>query len=192
MDLTKLKKLSDLKAEKEEITSRFEEIWNQKKNKIIVEARNKFQDFFASTAFETKDLEEKIEARYDSIKISLTDSKSKAGIKAGPYYLTFEITIDMDEPQDIIYKIPVDKYDNNPVLKKVFRVRQYCSDDLTGKIEKIEQSITEIKEMTSKFKEVELGYSLIQDTTSSKNILEHQQLTLNYDDFTSVLSDIFE
>ena len=191
MQLVKLKQLADLKSKHEETTSKFEEIWSQKKNEIIEQSRNEFKNFFADTEFEIKELGEKVEATYDSIEIYLTNSKTKPGINAGPYYLTFEITIDMDEPQDIIYKIPVDKYNNDPILKKKFRVRQYCSDDLTGKIKKIEQSITEIENMIEDFQTVELGYSLIQDTTSSKNILETKQLSLNYDNFTAVLTDIF-
>ena len=192
MNLTKLKKLADLKQKHEEAAENFEKTWAQKKKEIIEQARERFKDFFTNTDFQVEELEEKIEANYDSINITLTDSKTKPDIKAGPYYLTFEIIIDMDEPEDIIYKIPVDKCESKPVLKKRFRVRQYYSEDLAEKIEKIDQSISEVEEMTTNFTEVELGFALVKDTTSSKNILETKKVILDYDDFNEVLIDIFE
>lgn len=192
MELTKLKQLADLKQKHELSAEEFEKTWTQKKTEIIEQARAEFKDFFAETDFTVQERGEKIKANYDSINISLTDSKSKPGIKTGPYYLTFAITIDMDEPEDITYKIPVDKYNSQPVLKKQFRVRQYYSEDLTGKIEKIKKSISEVEEMTDNFTDVELGFALVKDTTSSKNILETTKTQLDYDDFTEVLIDIFE
>lgn len=192
MELTKLKKLADLKRKHEATAEKFEETWAQKKDEIIKQARTEFKNFFNDTDFEIEDLGEKVKANYDSITITLTDSKTKPDIKAGSYYLTFEIAIDMDEPEDIIYKIPVDKYESKPVLKKQFRVRQYYSDDLTEKIAKIEDSISEVESMTKKFIEVDLGFDLIKDKTSSKNILETKKVILSYDDFTEILSDIFD
>jgi hypothetical protein len=191
LELSQLKKLSDLRKEHQQITTRLEENWNQSKEEIINQAQKSFRNFFAETEFDIHSSEDDLKASYDSINIILTDSQNDPGIKSGPYYLTFELKIDMDEPQETTYKIPVDEYNQTPVLKKKFRVRQYCSDTVSGKIERIERSISEIEDMIADFAEVDLGFAKIKDTTSSKNILENKDLTLEYEKFKNVLADIF-
>ncbi|MGM0502669.1 MAG: hypothetical protein ACQERJ_09050 [Bacillota bacterium] len=191
MDLEKLTKLADLKHEQSEITSALDQAWTGKKEEVIQQARQDFESFFATTDFNVEKKDDTLIANYDSINILLNNSQHEPSIKSGPYYLTFELTIDIDEPQEVIYKIPVDKYNSYPSLKKEFRVHQYCSDNISGKIEKIEKSISEIKDMISDFKEIDLGFAIVKDNTTSKNILDKERVALEYNNLQDVLADIF-
>ena len=191
MELAKLTKLSDLKKKQATITSNWEQAWGEKKKRTIEESHQEFKDFFAPTKFSISSFEDKLKATYNSITIILSNSEIDSTLKSGSYYLIFELAIDIDEPEKIIYKIPADKYNQQPSLKRKFRVRQYHSQSINEKIDKIEQSISEIKSMLLEFKEVRIGFGVIKDDTPSKNILENKQITLDYSNFKDALANIF-